>query len=102
MDVGQSPIFTADVSYSSFPLLVTTELNYITCFMNTKKSIFLADCGQPPQIPRTTIKGLEGGTLEGAVIMYYCDENTDPSGNPSSVCTKKGIWSDVTIKCTRK
>lgn len=58
------------------------------------------DCGKPPVIPRTTIKGLEGGTLEGATIMYYCDENTDPSGNPTSVCTKDGVWSPVTIKCT--
>ncbi|XP_055995640.1 sushi, von Willebrand factor type A, EGF and pentraxin domain-containing protein 1-like isoform X2 [Ostrea edulis] len=58
------------------------------------------DCGPPKQIQRTTIKGLEGGTLEGTTIMYICDDNTDPSGNPSSVCTEYGIWSNVTIKCT--
>lgn len=68
---------------------------------NTRFNL-IADCGKPPVIPRTTIKGLEGGTLEGATIMYYCDENTDPSGNPTSVCTKDGVWSPVTIKCTRK
>ncbi|XP_062621271.1 sushi, von Willebrand factor type A, EGF and pentraxin domain-containing protein 1-like isoform X4 [Saccostrea cucullata] len=58
------------------------------------------DCGAPPKIPRTTIKGLEGGTLEGTTIMYICDDNTDPSGTPTSVCGDDGLWSEVTIKCT--
>lgn len=105
MDDGQSQTFIAGVC-----IVLVCYIKKVWVIFNSFDLIgigicliiLLADCGPPKQIQRTTIKGLEGGTLEGTTIMYICDDNTDPSGNPSSVCTEYGIWSNVTIKCTRK
>ena len=66
MDVGQSPIFTADVSYSSFPLLVTTELNYITCFMNTKKIYIFSGLWTTATDTKNDNQGVRRGNFGGS------------------------------------
>lgn len=60
---------------------------------------FVANCGQPPSIDRSTV--IFDGTLEGQTASYTCLQNTKTEGTTTITCGNNGIWSSTNLYCRR-
>lgn len=60
---------------------------------------YIADCGPPPIIQRSTIS--IGNNLQGTTRMYTCDQNTVTEGKTSIECLIDGSWSSTDLYCRR-